>query len=445
MASNGSNLPPGPRYPSVVMLYLSARRTQAILEYSQKKFGDIFTFRVIRGTRLVFVSDPALIGEVFGADGDVLIGDRGIVALVGKHSLPVVSGLGHTRARKLLAPPFESDHVQRYREMMERVCNEEIADWPLREPVALYPRLENITFGVVVNAVFGVQGGPELEPLSAAFGEMLAYRDKPIAAAMFNVMPRGSKPPKSFQRMIEAYNTEVYKAIERARQDPRLEERDDILATLVRSKHEDDGSPTTEEEIRDHVTTLLIQGHVSTATATSWALERLVRHPEALERLREEAQTDSEEYLEAVINETLRLRPPVPVVVREVAKPFPLGGYELEPGMLVGCNGFGVQRREDLWPEPLAFRPERWLNGEPPAKNTWIPFGGGPRHCIGRNFATLEMKVVLRTLMQQFRIATTEEPGERSQRRGIGWIPKDGAKVVLEERMRASGAAPAPV
>ncbi len=438
-------LPPGPRYPGLVMVYLSARHTQRTLERSRERFGDIFTFRVIRGTKLVFVSDPPLIEAVFNADPEVLIGDRGIVALVGKHSLPVVSGLGHTRARKLLAPPFQSDHVQRYRALMERICAEEIAGWPLREPVALYPRLENITLGVVVSAVFGVQGGAELEPLHARFSDMLAYRDKPVAAAMFNVMPRGSKPPKSFQKVIGAYNEEVYKAIERARQDPRLEERDDILATLVRSHHDDDGSPTTDEEVRDHVTTLLIQGHVSTATATSWALERLVRHPEALERLRDEAQTDSEDYLDAVITETLRLRPPVPVVMREVAKPFPLGEYELEPGNLVGCNGFAVQRREDFYPEPLEFRPERWLGGQEPAKNTWIPFGGGPRHCIGRNFATLEMKVVLRTLMQQFRFATTDKPGERSRRRGIGWIPGDGAKVVLEERMRSSGAAPAPV
>lgn len=425
------------------MLYLSARHTQAILEHSQKKFGDVFTFKVIRGTRLVFVSDPALIGEVFSADPDVLIGDRGIVALVGKNSLPVVSGLGHTRARKLLAPPFHSSHVQRYREMMERVAKEEIAKWPVGQPVELYPRLEQITFGVIVSAVFGVRGGPELKPLSDRFAEMLAYRDKPIAAAMFNVMPRGSKPPKSFQRMIDGYNAEVYKAIERARQDPQLEERDDILAMLVRGRHEDDGSATNNEEIRDHVTTLLIQGHVSTATATSWNLERLVRHPAALDRLREEAQTDSEEYLEAVINETLRLRPPVPIVMREVAKPFPLGQYELEPGMLVGANSFGVQRREDLWPNALEFRPERWLEKPTADKNTWIPFGGGPRHCIGRNFATLEMRVVLRTLMQSFRFATTTEPDEKSRRRGIGWIPANGAQVVLQERLAPAGVASA--
>jgi cytochrome P450 len=437
------NLPPGPKYPGLVMVYLSARHTQATLERSQKRFGEIFTFRVIRGTKIIFVSDPPLIEQLFNADPDVLIGDRGIVALVGKNSLPVVSGEGHTRARKLLAPPFHADHVQRYRALMERICREEIDGWPLRQPVQLYPRLENITLGVVVSAVFGVQGGPELEPLHAAFSNMLAYRDKPVAAAMFNVMPRGSKPPKSFQKVIGAYDAEVYKAIERARQDPRLEERDDILAMLVRAHH-DDGSATSDEEIRDHVTTLLIQGHVSTATATSWTLERLVRHPEALEKLRAEAQTDSEEYLDAVIKETLRLRPPVPVVMREVAKPFPIGEYELEPGNLVGANGFGVQRREDLYPEPLEFRPERWFDQEP-GKYTWIPFGGGPRHCIGRNFATLEMKVVLRTLMQQFRFATTDQPGERSRRRGIGWIPADGAKVVLEERTKSSDAAPARV
>jgi len=205
---------------------------------------------------------------------------------------------------------------------------------------------------------------------------------------------------------------------------------------LLRAQHED-GSPLTDQEIRDHVTTLLIMGHVSTATTIAWVFERLVRHPEALERLRAEARTANEDFLDAVLTETLRIRPSVPIVVRVVTKPYRVRDYEVQPGNLIACNVNGLHLREDLYPEPLRFRPERFL-GQKPAPYTWIPFGGGERHCIGRTFAMMEMKLVIRMLMQQFRFATTERPGEKPRRRGIGFIPVNGARVVLEERLPAT-------
>lgn len=428
-----SRLPPGPRYPKIVTVYLTARRTKAFLDTAYKRYGDVFTVRLIHGKTIVFVADPALVEDVFTADTDVLTADKGATILVGVHSVVGLDGQEHLAARRLLLPSFHGDHIQRYRDLMERVCAEEFASWPLGQPFQLLPGLEAITLGVVVSAVFGVGGGASLETLGTRFDELLAFRDKPVGAIMVNLMPPGSTPPKAFLRVRGAFDDEVFKAIEQARHDPHLDDRDDILAMLLRARH-DDGSPLTDQEIRDHVTTLLIMGHVSTATTIAWVLERLVRHPEALERLRAEAQTGNEEYLDAVLTETLRVRPSVPIIVREVSKPFQVRDYEIQPGNRIACNVYGLHLREDLYPEPERFRPERFL-GQKPAPYTWIPFGGGERHCIGRSFAMMEMKLVIRMLMQQFRFGTTEQSGEKPRRRGIGFIPADGARVVLEERV----------
>lgn len=426
-----ANLPPGPRYPGVFTLYLTQRHTKAFLESASRRYGEMFTVRLIRGKTLVFVSNPALIESVFSAASDVLIGDRGVEIIVGKNSVLAVSGPAHTAARELLSPAFRGDHVQRYRDVMARVCSEEVSGWPLGQPLELLPRLEKITLGVIKSGIFGENPGASVDALDAQFSEMLAYRDKPIAVAMMNVTRPGSDPPKSFLRLRDPFYAAVLAEIERTRKDPRLGEREDILAMLVQAQH-DDGSPLTDDEIRDHIVTLLLQGHQSTAIALAWALERLARHPNILERLRSEVEAGSEDYLDAVVKETLRLRPPVPLIVREVAKPFRLGEYELEPGRLIACNGFALHLREDLYPEPLRFRPERFLD-EKPGTDTWIPFGGGVRHCIGRSLATYEIKYILTTLVKRFRFATVKQKDEGTRRRGIQWMPKEGAKLVLEE------------
>ncbi len=183
----------------------------------------------------------------------------------------------------------------------------------------------------------------------------------------------------------------------------------------------------------------MVQGHASTANAIGWAFERLVRHPEALERLQAEAQTDSEEYLDAVVNETLRVRPPLPNPMRHVNQPYRLGEWQLDPGVMVSANAYILQRRGDLYPDPDRFRPERFLDQEP-GTYTWIPFGGGPRHCIGRSFAMAEIKAALHTLMRQGRFTAAEERDEGIRRRGVGFSPARGARVVLRERVPSAAA-----
>ncbi len=429
-----TELPPGPRYPSPVTLYLSQRRTKDFLVNAGKEFGDLFTVRLPGGRRMVFVANPDMIKEVLTAPSEVLVGDKGAQVLVGAKSVLTVSGPEHAAARKLLMPPLTADHVQHFRDLIDRACAEQFERWPLRQPVALFPNLEKIALNVILGSVFGEEGVGNLPEIRARLSDMLATRDKPIVIAMMMILPPGTKPPDRIVKTAP-FHAVIMDAINRARNDPNLAERDDIMSMLLRARHED-GSEPTQDEMRDHVITMLVQGHQSVAITLGWAVERLARHPEVVERLRSDLQGGSREYLDAVIKEVLRLRPPVPVIVREVAQPFRLGEYELPPRTRIACNGFAVHLREDIYPDPHRFKPERFLD-EKPGSFTWIPFGGGVRYCVGRNFADHEVGLVLSKLVQQFRFAPAIQGDEGIRRRGIQWAPKEGAQVILQERVAA--------
>jgi cytochrome P450 len=391
----------------------------------------------VGGTTFVLISDPERIEDVLTADPEVLHGEARLATpLVGEQSVLVAQGQDHAAKRGLLQPLFKGEHVQRYRDLMTRICEQELASWPLNERMPLLPRLQRITLNVVMTAIFGVTGGERQESLRNRVHAVLAWGSNPwrMARHQFAYM-RGWGPPRSFLRVLAPVDTQVFEEIERTRQDPRLEQRDDILALLVRA-HRDD-NPLTDREIRDQLVTLLIQGHTSTANGIAWALERLMRHPEVNDRLRAEVEAGSEDYLDAVVKETLRLRPPLPFVMRRVNKPFHLGEYELEPGIMTACNLYILHRRDDLYPEPDKFRPERFLEREPESY-AWIPFGGGSgRGCIGVSFALAEIKVVLRTLSRQARLEAVDQRDEEIKRLGVGFTPGSGAEAVLVERVSA--------
>ena len=418
------------------MLYRTQRRTQATLESLTERYGDVFTIRLIRGKTLVFASEPALVEAIFTADEDVLVPDARGLFLLGEHSVMTHHGAPHAAARQLLMPVFDHEHVESYRAGMDQVCTDEFATWPLQQRFQLFPRMERITINVVISAVCGLGAGEDREALANRLREVIAFReDNPLVAMMINVAPAGSEPPKRFMRVRRLFDDEIYKQVERARNDPSSDEREDTIATLLRTRHPD-GTSLTDEEIRDHVATLLIQGHGSAATALAWCIERLVRHPQCLQRLRSElASGAGDEYVEAVITETLRLRPPIPVVARVVAKPFPFAGYVLPPETMVAANALALHRREELYPDPLRFDPDRWL-GVKPGTYTWIPFGGGVRHCLGRTLAMSELKHVLGRMIREFDFEETPgAPDERMRRRGIGWVPDDGTPVVIRGRV----------
>jgi cytochrome P450 len=327
--------------------------------------------------------------------------------------------------------------MHHYREAILSIAEQEIASWPLHEPIELLPRMQSITLKSIMSMIFGVTGGEAQRRLQERIGALFAWAANPLHMAQIHIAnKKQSEPPKTFLAVRNPLDAVVYEEIAEARRDPRLEERDDVLAMLLKATHED-GSPMSDKELRDQMITLLMQGHQTTAAALAWALERLTRHPEVLERLSAEVQTPSEQYLDAVFKETLRSRPPIFMIPRMVARePYQLGEWKVDVGEVVSPSVYMLHHREELYPDPYRYRPERFLEN-PDDKHTFIPFGGGDRHCIGRSFATSEFNEVLRMILQRVRLAPNSSEAERMVRRGILLAPGNGARVVIQERLGA--------
>ncbi|MEA2271367.1 MAG: cytochrome family [Solirubrobacteraceae bacterium] len=432
------NLPPGPSESRLRSTLKWQFRATAVMHAARQRYGDVWLLRLLGSTDFVIVSDPELLRDVYSADPAVLHTGVGTVGkpLMGARSVLLLDEDDHTSMRKLMAPGFRSEQVRQYRGVTERICEQELAGWPLNEALPLLPLMEGITLNVIMSAIFGVTEDDRRELLRERISGVVDWGSSPARMARLMISQRRDNPaPSSFRKVVDALDEVVFDVIKQAREDPRLDGRDDILAMLLQSRF-DDGSPMTDRDLRDTLVTLLIQGHASTADGLCWALERLIRHPEVYERLREEARTEDEEYLDAVVKETLRVRPPLPIASRLVMQPYTLGEYELEPGILIAPCIYMVHRREDVYPEPERFRPERFLE-KPAERDTWMPFGGGVRGCLGASFALHEIKTVLRTLMLRARFATTDEPDEPIVRRRIGFAPGRGARATLVERLPA--------
>jgi cytochrome P450 len=323
------------------------------------------------------------------------------------------------------------------------VTEREITTWPSGEPFAVWPRMQAITLEVIIRAVFGVDDAERVERVAGRIRPMLEFTSRKrdlFVAAMVGPDRLASLGWTGFPQAIGRVHEAIDEQIALRRSEADLEERDDILAMLLQARDED-GAPMTDEELRDELMTLLVAGHETTATSLAWTLERVVRHPEVLARLEDEAETGDDAYADAVAHETLRLRPVLPLVVRKLTDPLELHGYELPVGTTVAVCIYLVHRRPDVYPDPHAFRPERFLDS-PAGTYTWIPFGGGVRRCIGASFALFEMRTVLQTLVARLHLEAAEPPSERISRRAITLSPSRAARLVVRPRAAgASGAA----
>jgi len=332
--------------------------------------------------------------------------------------------------RKLLLPPFHGERMQGYEQTMSEIAEREIESWPTGTPYKLRPRMQAMTLEIILRTVFGVSEGERLGELRGALREFLDLTTNPqLLLPLLLVGPKRVRGFPPFRRRIDRVDELIYREIAERRRADDLEQRDDILSMLVAARHED-GSPMSDEEMRDELLTLLVAGHETTATSLSWAVERLVRHPEKLERLRAEVEAGSDEYLTATIQETLRLRPVISIVIRRLTEPVEIGGYELPAGVSVTPSVYLVHRNPEIYPDPDAFKPERFLE-RPPGTYTWIPFGGGVRRCLGASFAQFEMAVVLKELVRRHSIRPANPKPERIFRRAITETPRHDARVVL--------------
>jgi cytochrome P450 len=426
-------LPPGPRMGRVPQTAIWSRKAQWLLEQSRARLGPMFTLKIAYEGDWVVISDPELVKQVFTGDPRVFHAGEGnqiLRPILGENSVLVLDEKKHIGQRKLLLPPFHGERMQAYGEKMTEIAAREIESWPTGVPYKLRPRMQAITLEIVIETVFGVHGGEQIEPLRAALRDFLDLTTNPLALLpVLMVGPDRITRLPAFRRRIDRVDELIGREIAERRAVEDLAERDDILSMLVAARHED-GSPMSDAEIRDELLTLLVAGHETTATALSWAMERLVRHPEKLERLRVEVEADEDAYLTATIQETLRLRPVIVAVIRKLTEPVELGGYELPAGARVVPSIHLIHRDPEIYPDPERFLPERFLEN-PPGTYTWIPFGGGVRRCLGAAFAQFEMAVVLRELVRRHQVQPANPKSERPFRRAITETPRHDATVVL--------------
>jgi cytochrome P450 len=422
-------MPPGPRLPRTLQTLGWLTRPGPFMERLHARYGDAFTLRIVNTCPWVILSDPEAIRQVFTGDPRLLHAGEANATLrpvVGPSSLLLLDDGAHLAQRKLLLPPFHGERMKAYGAMMTEVAEREVASWPADALIAVRPRMQQLTLEVVMRAIFGVTETARLDRLRAALTAMLDWTTSPARLPLLVAAgTRRVEELQAFRHVMDPLDAVLAEEIARRRRAGDLGQRDDILSMLLSEQQ-----ALTDAEVRDILVTLLVAGHETTATALAWALERLARHPDAWERLRD----GDDAYLDATIKETLRLRPVIAIVQRILRAPMEIGGHELPAGVAVAPCIYLMHRRPDLYPDPKAFRPERFLE-RPAGTYTWIPFGGGVRRCIGASFAQFEMATVLRVIARRVeRLAPDRPQPERAKRRAVTLAPDRGARVLVGQR-----------
>jgi cytochrome P450 len=435
-------LPPGPRTPSALQSIGWWSRPTAYMERCRARYGKRFTIRLLGQSPFVILSDPDEIKQVFTAAPDVLHpgeGARILEPVIGANSVILLDEDPHMRQRKLLLPAFHGEKMQRLAGLMGELAEREVASWPTGEPTPLHSRLQRLTLEVILRAVFGLQRGAQLDELRDLMTEVLAFGESPISLLPpAQRLLAGRGPVGRMERVGARADELIYALIEERRRDGG--DGEDVLSMLLGARDED-GKQMSPAELRDELVTALVAGHETTASQLAWALERIAREPAVQRRLHEELDDGSDDaYLTATINEILRRRPVVPnAEPRLVKQPVQIGDIEYQPGVVLFASAYLVHHDAAIYPDPYAFRPERFLD-QTPGTYTWIPFGGGRRRCLGASFALLEMKIVLRAALTRFQLRSTGGPPEITRRRGITFSPSGGSRVILDERARAASA-----
>jgi cytochrome P450 len=419
-------------------LRFSVRQIEYVFR-ARREIGDVFLFRGSFGDDNVVTCHPDHVRSLFTAkpeEAPSLTGESPLRPIVGPNSVLTAVGPRHMRQRKLLLPPFHGEAVQRYTEMIAEAAEREIDRWPLGTPFELAPRMQAITLDVIMAGIFGVEGQPAPgtpeDGLRRQIRQMVALSTRP-EAQLFELLNLASDEPLGpLRAFLAQLDKHVYAVIEGRRAEDRAST--DILSLLLQAETEE-GERLTDQELRDELLTLVLAGHETTANSLAWAFERLLRHPAAYERLREVARSSQDEdgYVEAVIHETMRSRPVIPIIGRRVKVPWQLGEYRVPAETPVLMSILLLHHREDVYPDPFAFRPERFL-GVKPGTYTWIPFGGGIRRCLGAALAMAEQRVVLLAIARRTQLEAADPAPERARHRNVTMIPEAGARVVMTSR-----------
>jgi cytochrome P450 family 135 len=398
----------------------------------RKRYGKLFRTHDVLAGEMIHVADRALIEQMFKwkpAQYRVAEPRQIMEPVTGPVSILLLDGERHLRMRKLMLPPFHGEAIAHFAALIDQIANREIDAWRPGQTVRTRTVAQTITLEVIIRTVFGVTDADRIEEFKRLLPG-LSGANPLLLLVQKDLGPRS--PWGRFLARRDRVDALLFEEIEQRRGEPGQNGRGDILSLLLAARDED-GTPLTDGELRDELITLLLAGHETTATSIGWAFERLLRTPQALQRLTEEVRAgEPGDYTDAVIKETLRVRPVVTEVFRAPTEPTELGGYLVEPGTQLAASILLVQYDPELYPpDPQAFRPERFLDGAP-EPYTWVPFGGGVRRCLGAAFAQLEMEVVLAAILRRAQLRAPRERSESARFRGITLLPSRGGEAVVE-------------
>jgi cytochrome P450 len=444
-------LPPGPKTPSWWQLVRFAGDPLTLLDECHRSYGDAFTLNIAGNGRFVMLSDPEVVREVFRGDPEALhSGEANALfkATVGRNSVLVLDEAPHARQRRVLVPPLKGERMRAFFDAMRLETSEAVHAWPLGTPFPALPTMRRITVRVILRTALGLAPGPVLDSFERKIERFLAQGRQRYALVMMTVVPidrfTGSRWVPLFRQLTDL-DRDLFALIAARRRGEQVPNGENVLDDLLAARHED-GSPLDDQEVRDALITILIAGHDTTALALAWALVDILPRAEIVDRLTDELQRvtgggppvaeqlPALELLDAAIRESLRHSPVAPFVVRKTVRPFTAGGHTFPPGVVLCPCSYLVHRREDLYPEPSRFRPERFLDRKY-GPHEWFPFGGGNRVCLGMPFALYEMKVLLATLFSQVRLERPAGARSRARRYGLVLGPDDGARMIVRRRV----------
>jgi cytochrome P450 len=441
MSAKTGSLPPGPPLPRFAQTLAFVFAAPRFLEACRRRYGDAVTLRTLFDSPFVMVFDPGLVKELFqGSNEQLHAGEANALLgpILGQRSVLLLDGAEHLRHRRLMLPPFHGRRMQAYADSMWESTDLEIESWPVGREFRLLESMQSLTLRVIMEAVFGYRPGT---PAEAELRKAVRAMIEPIASprglillrAAMTALPivKRSAPSPAAER-FEAAKRKVdeilYAEIARRRSDPSLGERDDAFSALLLAE-DSEGNRLSDREVRDELVTLLLAGHETTATGLGWTFDLLLHSPAVHKRALE----GDDAYLDAVVKESLRLRAVIPGIGRVVrGEPFQLNGYSVPPGIEINPSIRMMHLRGDLYPDPRAFRPERFLRPDAPDTYTWIPFGGGTRRCLGASFALMEMRIVLRRVLQRAALRPADPQRERIQFRAITQAPRNGVRVIQD-------------
>jgi cytochrome P450 len=434
--------------PAALQTLGSWSRPTAFIDRQRARYGKRFSIRLLGQPPFIILSDPQDIKQALTAPPEVLHpgeGARILEPLVGRHSVILLDEGPHLEQRKLLLPAFHGERMQNLAGLMRELSEREVDSWPREQAIALHPRLQRLTLEIVLRAVFGLERGARLDELRELLTELLKFTESPLSLlppppAWFEWLMRERSPLSRLHALNAQADALIFELIEERRRDGA--EGSDVLALLLAAEHED-GTPMDAVELRDELVTALVAGHETTASQLAWVFTHLAREPAVLERLVAEIDAGEDDtYLTATLNEAMRRRPVLPnAEPRLIKQPIEIGGTVYQPGIILIIHAHLVHHDPDIYPEPYAFRPERFLEN-PPGTYTWLPFGGGRRRCLGASFALLEMKIALRAVLERCELSPGRPEPELARRRSITISPSRGAEVILRERVRPPAAMP---